>query len=182
MYKFGKRLAALALAAAVAMSSSVFASSVINSPVSGTTNDSNSTVSGKAISTNQDTDIAKAQSKTDTLVIASIVKKDTRTFKVTRINTGAVSGKKYKQIKIFCRSNVKFKKQVIKGKSKKSKKLIITIASGQKKLKAANFDKKAFKGFKGQIIIKKKAMSKKQFNKLKAKLRKGGFKGKITRK
>ena len=40
--------------------------------------------------------------------------------------------------------------------------------------------KKAFKGFKGKIIIKKKAMSKTQFNKLKAKLKKGGFKGKIS--
>ena len=33
---------------------------------------------------------------------------------------------------------------------------------------------------KGKIVVKKSAMTKKQFNKLKAKLKKGGFKGKIS--
>ena len=179
MYKFRKRLAALVLAATVVMTSSVFASSVVNSPVSGTTNNSSSTVSGKALDTKQNTDIEKAKSTTKNLVIASIVKQDTRTFAVTRINTGAVSGKKYNKITIYCKSNVQFQKQVIKGKSLKSKKLIITIANGQSKLKAKNFNKKAFKGFKGTITVKKKAMTKKEFNKLKKKLKKGGFKGTI---
>ena len=35
-------------------------------------------------------------------------------------------------------------------------------------------------GYKGKIIVKKSAMSKKEYKKLKAKLKKGGFKGKIS--
>ena len=71
--------------------------------------------------------------------------------------------------------------KVAKTKSgKKTKKIVVKAAEGQK-LTASQFDKKAFKGFKGKIVIRKSAMSKKEYNKLVKKLRKDGFKGKITR-
>ena len=65
-------------------------------------------------------------------------------------------------------------------KAKKTKKIVIKAADGQK-VAASQFSKKAFKGFKGKIVVKKSAMTKKQFKKLVKKLRKGGFKGKIVR-
>ena len=72
--------------------------------------------------------------------------------------------------------------KIVKSKNaKKTKKIVITATKG-KKLNASQFNKKAFKGFKGKIIVKKSAMTKKQFKKLAKKLRKGGFKGKIVRK
>lgn len=83
---------------------------------------------------------------------------------------------KYKTITLILNNTTKVEPKIAKiKKARKSKKLIIKAADGQK-LKASQFDKK---GFKGTIVIKKSAMTRKQFRKLLRKLRKGGFRGKI---
>ena len=100
---------------------------------------------------------------------------------VREIASGAVSGKSYKSITLTVNGNTKFGKSILKDKkARKAKSVRITSTNG--KLRASNFNKKAFKGYKGKLIISKKSMTKKEFNKLKKKLKKGGMKGKIVRK
>lgn len=100
---------------------------------------------------------------------------------VREIASGAVSGKAYKSITLTVNGNTKFGKSILKDKkARKAKSVRITSTNG--KLRASNFNKKAFKGYKGKLIISKKSMTKKEFNKLKKRLKKGGMKGKIVRK
>ena len=103
------------------------------------------------------------------------------TYAVDVIGTGTIT-KKYKLVTLELTEKTKVGPSIAKTKkAKKTKKIVIKAADGQK-LTASQFDKKAFKGFKGKIVVKKSAMTKKQFKKLVKKLRKGGFKGKIIRK
>jgi len=99
---------------------------------------------------------------------------------VNKISTGAVNDKTYDKITFELWNRTKVKKNVLKGKAKKTKTVVITKTKKAHKLVAKRFNKKAFKGYKGKIIVKKFAMSKKQFKKLKKRLKKGGFKGKIV--
>lgn len=172
MSKFGRKVSALLLAAAVAVSTAVpaFAAS---SPVSGKT-DSDTTVYGDA---EKDTvSINKVVSEGKTAVVPGYVTSGDKTYSVSEIKTGAIT-KKYNKVTLYLQSSTKVRKQIAKNANAKKTKKIVIEAVG-KKLKASQFSKKAFKGFKGKIIVKKSAMSKKEYKKLAKRLRKGGFKGK----
>lgn len=175
MSKFGRKVSALLLAAAVAVSTAVpaFAAS---SPVSGKTG-SDTTVYGDV--TNETVSIDKVVSEGKTAVVPGDVTSGDKTYSVSEIKTGAIT-KKYNKVTLYLHSSAKVREQIAKNKNaKKTKKIVIEAVD--KKLKASHFSKKAFKGFKGKIIVKKSAMSKKEFKKLVKRLRKGGFKGKIYR-
>ena len=99
--------------------------------------------------------------------------------KKAAVKSGAVM-KEYDTVTLVLYQRNKVKKTVLKGAGKNSKTVVITKAKKAKKLLAKRFDSKAFKGYKGTIIVKKSAMTKSEYKKLKAKLKKGGFKGKIS--
>ncbi len=182
MFKFGKRIATLLLTAAMTVAS-VTSAFAVNSPVSGKTY-SDSTNSGFTTSgtTAKVTDLF---STSKSAVIASTITdtKTKKTYTVDAIETGTIKAR-YKKVCLVLNDTTQVKKQIAKSKSaRKTKKIVIKAASG-KKLTAAQFDEKAFKKFKGKIIVRKGAMTKKQFEELvkKLKSKRGGFKGKIIRK
>ena len=177
MSKFGRKVAAFLLASAVAVST-VVPSFAANSPVSGN-GDSNTTVSG-IVQQDKTVAVDNVNSSSDTATIpASFKVKDTN-YAVSEIKSGTIKDK-YKRVTLILNSSTQVKPQIaMSKKAKKTKKIVIKAADGQK-LAASQFSKKAFKGFKGKIVVKKSAMTKKQFKKLVKKLRKGGFKGKIVR-
>lgn len=176
MNKIGRKVSALLLAAAVT-AGTVFPAFAAGSPVEGN-GDSNTTVSGI---TKEDgtVEVDEVTSTTDTATIPAEIESDGKAYKVSVIKTGTFKAR-YKRATLVLNSDTKVEASIAKSKkAKKTKKFVIKAASGQK-LKAKQFNKKAFKDFKGKIVVKKSAMSKKQFNKLKKKLIKGGFKGKIV--
>ena len=177
MKKFGKKISALILAAAVSISCVVPAFAA-NSPVSGNS-DADTKVS--AVTTSDKTcKVTDVTSTSDTAVIPAQVTSGGKTYAVDVIATNTIKDK-YSKGYMVMNSTTKVEPKVAKTKSgKKTKKIVVKAAEGQK-LTASQFDKKAFKGFKGKIVIRKSAMSKKEYNKLVKKLRKDGFKGKITR-
>ena len=178
MNKLAKRMAALVLAGAMMVSAatSAFAAS---SPTKGnsstktfnTASDSSGDV--KITSTNANSSGASGS----TLFVAG--KQNGK--HVRTITSGAIGVKKYSTITLELFERTKVKKNVINSKAKATTKIIITKHKNAKKLHAKRFNKAAFKnlGKKTTIIVKKSAMTKKEFNKLKKKLKKGGFKGKI---
>lgn len=175
MSKFGRKVSALLLAAAVAVSTAVpaFAAS---SPISGKA-DSDTTVYGDV--NNETVSIDKVVSEGKNAVVPGYVTSGDKTYSVSEIKTGAIT-KKYNKVTLYLHSSAKVREQIAKNKNaKKTKKIVIEAVD--KKLKASHFSKKAFKGFNGKIIVKKSAMSKKEFKKLVKRLRKGGFKGKSYR-
>ena len=154
MYRFAKRMAALVLAGAMMVSAAT--SAFAGSPTSG--NKTADPVVKTAADSKGDVKITSATSSKNTLFVVGLQKgKHVRT-----INSGAIGSKKYTSITLELFERTKVKKNVISKKAKK-------------------FNKAAFKnlGKKCTIIVKKSAMTKKEFNKLKKKLKKGGFKGKI---
>lgn len=180
MSKFTKRIAAMVLAAAMLASTAaeVFAA---GSPTQGVPTPTpapapTTTIVTAPTSKDNEVSVTGASSVSDTLFIAGIQENKV----VSAIASGTVSDKQYATITFEVYKRTKWGKNVLKGNAKKTKTVIITKASDAKKLVAKKFNAKAFKGFKGKIIVKKAAMTKKQFNKLKAKLKKGGFKGKIS--
>ena len=176
MSKFGRKVSALLLAAAVAVSTAVpaFAAS---SPISGKTG-SDTTVYGEV--KNETVSIDKVVSKEKTAVVPGYVTSGDKTYSVDEIKTGAIT-KKYNKVTLYLHSSTKVREQIAKNtNAKKTNKIVIGAVDGEK-LKASQFSKKAFKGFKGKIRVKKSAMSKKEFKKLVKRLRKGGFKRKIYR-
>lgn len=176
MYKFGKKMAALLLTAVVAVST-VTSAFAVNSPVSGNS-DSSTTVTGATTSDNTIT-VTGVTSTSKTATIPATVTSGNKTYTVDNIATGTIAAK-YSKVYLILNDTTTVSAKIAKSKkAKKTKKLVISAASG-KKLTAAQFNKKAFKGFKGKITVKKSAMSKKQFKKLVKRLRKGGFKGKIV--
>jgi len=174
MKKLAKRMAALVLAGAMMVSAATSAFAA-GSPTTG-----NTTVDPVIVTeadSNGDVKITSATSSQDTLFVAGMQSdKPVRT-----INSGAIGSKEYSTITLELFQRTKVKKNVINKNAKATKKVIITKHQNAKKLKAKRFNKAAFKnlGKKCTIIVKKSAMTKKEFNKLKKKLKKGGFKGKI---
>jgi len=93
-------------------------------------------------------------------------------YKLETIAKSAVSTTKTKKVTLTVNSDTKFNSYVIGSKARKSGKLknvYIKTASG--KLTAANFDKKAFKKYKGNVRIKKGCMTKTEYKKLKKRLK-----------
>ena len=175
MYRFAKRMAALVLAGAMMVSAATSAFAATGSGTSGNTTTSEKVTT--AADSKGDVKITSATSSKDTLFVAGLQKgKHVRT-----VNSGAIGSKKYSTITLELFERTSVKKNVINKKAKGTKKIIITKHKNAKKLKAKKFNKAAFKnlGKKCTIIVKKSAMTKKEFNKLKKKLKKGGFKGKI---
>lgn len=99
--------------------------------------------------------------------------------KKAAVKSGAVTTA-YDTVTLVLYQRNKVKKTVLKGAGKNSKTVVITKAKKAQKLLAKKFDSKAFKGYKGKIIVRKSAMTKSEYKKLKAKLKRGGFKGKIS--
>ena len=95
------------------------------------------------------------------------------------IHTGAFNKSKVKKIKIKLGKKGKLTIKKKAWKKTKAKKVKITIWA--KKAKQVVVKKKAFKYLSKKSVIKVKKMSKKQFKKLRKKLKKAGFKGKIKR-
>ena len=176
MSKVAKRIAAMVLAAAMMVSAGTEAFASNPSGTSGNTKSDTTVTTNNASS--DEVNVTKASSTKDTLFVAGKQKGKY----VLSLASGTVSDKKYATITFEVYRRTKWKKNVLKSKAKKTKKVIITKAKDAKKLVAKKFNSKAFKGYKGKIIVKKSAMTKKEFNKLKKKLKKGGFKGKISRK
>ena len=176
MYKFGRKISALLLAAAVSVSAVVPAFAA-NSPVSGNT-DADTKVT--AITTSDKTcTVTDVNSTGDVAVIPALVSQGGKTYAVDKVATNTLKDK-YDKVYLVMSEKTKVDPKVANTKkSKKTKKIVVKVVEGQK-LTASQFDKEAFKGFKGKIIIRKGAMSKKEFKKLVKKLRKGGFKGKIS--
>ena len=149
------------------------ATSPVNAPVGNITEVYGETTGGNTIA------IEKVTSTGDTATIPATITTNGKTYVVYEIKTGTIA-KKYKKVTLIMNNKTKIEASVAKSKkAKKTKKIVIKAADGQK-LTASQFDKKAFKGFKGKIVVKKSAMTKKQFKKMVKKLRKGGFKGKIV--
>ena len=113
--------------------------------------------------------------KTDTLLVSA-----DKQAKYKKTVPTSVTSTQYKTITFEVYAKTKWKKNVLKGDAKKTTTVIIKKAPKAGRLKAKKFNSKAFKGYKGNIIVKKSAMKKKQFKLLKKKLKKGGFKGKIS--
>lgn len=177
MNKFGRKVSALLLAAAVAVSTVVPAFAA-NSPVSGNV-DSNTTVAG-TVQADNTVAVNKVTSTEKTATIPASITSSGKTYNVSEIKTGTIQ-KKYDKVTLVLNSSTKVDSKIAKSKkAKKTKKIVVKAAAGQK-LKASQFDKKAFNGLKGKVIVKKSAMTKKQYDKLVKKLRKGGFNGKIVR-
>lgn len=174
MSKFAKRIAAMVLAAAMMVSVGTEAFAANPSGTEGNTKSDTTITTTPASAT--EVNVTKASSTKDTLFVAG----DQNGKVVKSIASSTVTDKKYSTITFEVYKRTKWKKNVLGGKAKKTKKVVIKKAKNAKKLIAKNFNAKAFKGFKGKIVVKKSAMTKKQFNKLKAKLKKGGFKGKIS--
>ena len=177
MNKLARKVSALLLAAAVTVTTVVPAFAA-NSPVAGN-GDSNTKVSG-IVQTDNTVAIDNVTSTTEAATIpASVTSKD-KTYAVSEIKTDTIKTT-YDRVTIVLNNFTKVRKSIALSKeAKKTKKIVIKAANGQR-VTASQFSKKAFKGFKGKVVVKKSAMSKKQFRKLKKKLRKGGFKGKIWR-
>ena len=181
MRKFGKNLTAMVLAAAVMVSTACTAFAA-GSPVKGVigdnTNSTGTTISDTGVETGK---VSVSSGKT--AYVDSYLKLDNgKTYDVDVISTGTVTSK-LKKVTFAVKDTTKFEKQVLKGKGLKTKKVVLRIGVTRSgKLTAANFNKKAFKGYKGKIVVRKGSISKKEFKKLKKKLKKGGFKGKIVRK
>ncbi len=178
MNRLGKKIAALVLAAVVAVST-VTCAFAANSPINGNM-DSTTTFSGNNTSKNTMT-ITSVSSTTDVATIPSYVTIKGVQYYVTEIATGAIN-KTYDSVTIVMNSDTIISARIMKSKkARKTSRIVIRAASG-KKLKASQFDMEAFKKYKGKIIVKKSAMSKKQFKQLKTWLFMGGFKGTIKRK
>ena len=176
MNKAMKRIAALVLAGVMTISASMSAFAV-GSPVSG--NIGNNT-SVKGTTTSKDgVEVHEVQSSSTKATVSSTVKLNGKTYNVDSIGTNTITQKKLKKVTFSVTGKTTFKKKVVKVKTAKKLKTVV-ITSSKGKLKAKNFNKSAFKGYKGKIVVKKKAMTKKEFNKLKKRLKKGGFKGKIS--
>ena len=174
MYKFGRKISALVLAAVVTVST-VLPAFAAGSPVTGK-GDSDTTVSGETLA-DETVAVTGVTSTTKTATIPSSLDN----HKVSVIRTASIKNK-FSTVTLILNSDTKVEPMVAKSKkAKKTKKIVIKAADGQR-ITASQFYKKAFKGFKGKIVVKKSAMTKKQFKKLKKKLRKGGFKGKIVNK
>lgn len=96
------------------------------------------------------------------------------------ISTKAFTKSKVKTVEVNTAS-VRIKKNAFKGTKTKNPTIYI---NGAKKASDVKVGKGSFTGLskKAKIVVSKKSMSKKQFNALKKKLRKKGFKGKIVRK
>ncbi len=188
MNKLGRKLSALLLAAAVSVSavSPAFAAGSptqgqpVGTPVAGDAGDSQSTVSGYVDGDKTMTVTEVASDGKTATIPASLKASDGKTYDVDVIATGTIA-KKYSKVTFVLNPTTKVQSKVAKAKkAKKTKKVVITAAKADKSVTAAQFSKKAFKGFSGKIIVKKSAMTKKQYKKLVKKLRKGGFKGKIV--
>lgn len=180
MNKLAKKISALMLAAAVAVSA-ITPAFAANSPISGKSNSDTSieatTTSGTTATI---TDVSSTGSKA--VIPAYITMANGDVYGIDAIASGAIKAK-YDQVTFIMNNNTRVKAKVFKTKAaKKTKKVVFKASAKGSKLTAKQFNKKAFKGFKGKIVIKKSAMSKKQYKKLVKKLRKGGFKGKIVRK
>ena len=106
---------------------------------------------------------------------AKLVRVRINSKKTVTINANAFKKSRIK--KVFITSKIKFKKNAFKG--TKVKNPVITITA--KKASYVTAAKGAFNGLnkKAKIVVKK--MNLKQFNALKKKLRKSGFKGKIVK-
>ena len=179
MRKFGKNLTAMVLAAAVMVSAACTAFAA-GSPVEG--NIGNNTTGKTETVSDTGVKVTGATSTDKEMYIDSVVHGENGDYDVDVIGTGTVAAKKSK-VTIAVKDTTTFEKQVLKGKGLKTKKVVLRIgATRNGKLKAANFNKKAFKGYKGKIVVRKGSISKKEFKKLVKKLKKGGFKGKIVRK
>ncbi len=177
MNRFGRKVSALVLAAAVTVASVVPAFAA-NSPVSGKS-DSSTTVNATVNKDGKSVTVKSISSTGKSATIPASVKSGGKNYSVSEIKTNSIQ-KKYNKVTIVMNDKTKVDAKIVKSKNaKKTKKIVITATNG-KKLNASQFNKKAFKGFKGKIIVKKSAMTKKQFKKLAKKLRKGGFKGKIA--
>ena len=150
----------------------------VGTAVSGNDETTSTTITAVTIG---DTTVAVTQATSkDTIEIpATITASNGKTYTVNVIKTGTIT-QKYLKATLILNNTTTVEAQIAKSKrARKTKKVVIKAAAGQK-LTASQFDKKAFKKFKGKIVVKKSAMTKKQFRKLKKKLRKGGFKGKIV--
>ena len=98
-----------------------------------------------------------------------------KSTKQVTVKANAFYGSKVQ--KIVVRSKIKFNKNAFKGTKVKNLKISINL----KKATSVTAVKGAFNGLKGTKVYVNKKMSKAQFNKLKAKLVKAGFKGTIKR-
>ena len=177
MRKFTKRFSALILAATMIASTAV-SGYAASSPEKGNDDKGSTIITTEKTSKKNEVAVTNAKTSSDSLKNLFIKGKINKKY-VKTISSGAVSDKKYDKITFELYKRTRVKKNVLKGKAKKTKTVVITKAKTAKKLVAKHFNKKAFKGYKGKIIVKKAAMKKKEFKKLKKKLKKGGFKGKI---
>ena len=126
--------------------------------------------------------LESAYSQGSSLVVSSTATANGKQVKVGSVKTGAVRDKKYRKITFNVDAGTKFGKGILRGKKALgSSKVVINAVSGGK-LKASNFHKKAFTGYRKTVVITKRSISKKEFGKLKRKLKKGGFRGKLKRK
>ena len=118
-------------------------------------------------------------SKKGRVVTQVQVKTAAPTFTIAK---AAFKGSKVKTIRLMNAKKTVIKKNAFKG--TKATKVKITISGKKRKASAFSFSKGAFNGLskKSSIVVSKSTMTKKEFNKLKKKLQKAGFKGKITRK
>ena len=173
MNRIMKRAAAFLVAASIAVSSAACAFAA-GSPTTGSTTPE-TTIATKPAKKSSEVKVVGAKSKTGNLFIAG--KQGGRYVK--EIAGRTVTDKKYDRITIECYKRTRVKSNILGGKAKKTKKVVIAKAKGSKKLLAKRFSKKAFKGYKGKIVVKKSAMTKKQYRLLKKRLKAGGFRGKM---
>ena len=159
-----KRVLAIVLAATcmlVFSFSATFAAS--SSPKSGTHDGTKDSTYSFSIPANSDTGTAALEKvykkSVKSKTVYSTFSHDGATCKITTIKKNAFKGTKATKVKI-------------------------TISGKKRKASAFSFSKGAFNGLskKSSIVVSKSTMTKKEFNKLKKKLQKAGFKGKITRK
>lgn len=138
----------------------------------------NTSVEGVVIGTG--VKVTKVKSTTrNALIPAYVTSAKGNTYSVDVIATGAIEDE-YDKVTLILTRNTKIRANIAKSdKAKQTKKFVIKARKGQK-LKAKQFNKKAFKNYTGKIVVYASAMTEKQFKKLVKRLTKGGFKGTIV--
>ena len=173
MNKITGKLLTLLITASIALSTAACAFAA-GSPTTGNTTPE-TTIVTKPAKKSSEVKVVSAKSRTGNLFIAG--KQNGKYVKVIAGKT--INDKKYDKITLECYKRTRVKANVLGKKSRKTKTVVITKAKTAKKLIAKRFNKKAFKGYKGKIVVRKSAMTKKQYRLLKKKLKAGGFKGKM---
>ena len=138
----------------------------------------NTSIEGEVVGTG--VKVTKVTSTTNNALIpAYVVSEKGNTYSVDVIATGAIQDE-YNKVTLVLTRKTKVRANIANtDEAKETKKFVIRAQKGHK-LKAKQFNKKAFKNCTSKIVVYASSMTKKEFKKLVKRLAKGGFKGTLV--